>query len=161
MTEFQIRSYTPRDAAWVQAAHARHYWSVDGFDDTFGALVESILSDFDTDHDPAREAGWIAVDDAANPVACIFCVALDTQTAKLRMFLVTEAARGCGLGFRLLQTCIGFAQAKGYKGMRLWTHESHVAACALYRRNGWRLVHSKPVHSFGQDLVEQEWEIHF
>jgi hypothetical protein len=45
--------------------------------------------------------------------------------------------------------------------MQLWTHESHRAACALYAQNGWQLVSSKPVRSFGCDLVEQSWEIAF
>ncbi|MCR8826296.1 GNAT family N-acetyltransferase [Pseudosulfitobacter koreensis] len=161
MTEFSIRSYTSRDAPWVLAAHARHYREVDGFDESFATLVETILRDFDAGHDPEREAGWIAVDGAGAPVACMFCVALDADTAKLRMFLVTDAARGRGLGYRLLQTCMGFARERGYKGMRLWTHESHVAACALYRRNGWSLVSCRSVRSFGQALVEQEWQIRF
>lgn len=161
MTEFRIRAYRPDDAAWVQAAHAQHYRAVDGFDDSFGVLVASILREFNAGHDPARETGWIAVDNAGAPVACIFCVKLDDATAKLRMFLVTKAARGTGLGYRLLQTCMGFARDHGYTGMRLWTHESHRAACALYQRNGWQLVQSTPVRSFGQDLVEQEWEIRF
>ena len=161
MTEFQIRAYTPDDAAWVGAAHARHYREVDGFDDSFGVLVDSILRDFDAGHDPERETGRIAVDYTGAPVACIFCVKLTEQTAKLRLFLVTQAARGSGLGYRMLQTCMGFARDQGYAGMTLWTHESHAAACALYRRNGWQLVNSTPVHSFGQDLVEQEWQIRF
>lgn len=161
MAEFLIRAYRSQDAAWVQAAHAQHYRAVDGFDDSFGTLVESILRDFDAEHDPRYEAGWIAVDAAGAPVACIFCVKLDDQTAKLRMFLVTEVARGSGLGYRMLQTCMGFARDQGYAGMRLWTHESHGAACALYQRNGWQLVLSTPVHAFGQDLVEQEWQIRF
>lgn len=54
-----------------------------------------------------------------------------------------------------------FAQAQGYRGMTLWTHESHRAAGALYARTGWTLVSSKPVTSFGQDLVEQHWTITF
>ncbi|UOA27927.1 GNAT family N-acetyltransferase [Pseudosulfitobacter sp. DSM 107133] len=161
MTDFQIRAYTPDDAAWVHTAHARHYRDVDGFDDSFGVLVASILRDFDAGHDPARAAGWIAMDDRGAPAGCIFCMALNDETAKLRMFLVTQAARGSGVGFRLLQTCMDFARDKGYTGMALWTHESHKAACALYRRNGWQLVHCKPVRAFGQDLVEQEWKIRF
>jgi hypothetical protein len=43
--------------------------------------------------------------------------------------------------------------------MTLWTHASHEAACALYRKAGWRLVRSEPVHSFGVDLEEQTFEI--
>jgi hypothetical protein len=52
-----------------------------------------------------------------------------------------------------------YAKHKGYSSMQLWTHESHKAACALYAKSGWSLVSSKPVHSFGVELVEQSWEI--
>ncbi len=79
--------------------------------------------------------------------------------AKLRLFLLEPEARGRGLGQRLLDACLGFARAAGYRRLELWTHESHRAACALYARNGFRLVGSRPVRSFGQDLVEQTWEI--
>jgi hypothetical protein len=54
---------------------------------------------------------------------------------------------------------MGFARDKGYTQMQLWTHESHRAACALYAATGWQLTDSKPVHSFGVDLVEQSWKI--
>ncbi len=67
--------------------------------------------------------------------------------------------RGQGLGRRMLVHCMEFARAAGYARMELWTHESHKAACALYAAHGWRLTASKPVHSFGVDLVEQSWKI--
>ncbi len=41
----------------------------------------------------------------------------------------------------------------------LWTHESHSAACALYRAYGFAMTDSRPVRSFGQDLVEQTWRL--
>ncbi|MEP4199129.1 MAG: GNAT family N-acetyltransferase [Aliishimia sp.] len=66
-------------------------------------------------------------------------------------------ARGLGVGRKMLSHCMGFARDIGYRDMTLWTHESHEAACALYRKTGWRLVDAKPVNSFGQDLVEQTW----
>nr|WP_316774411.1 hypothetical protein [Sedimentitalea todarodis] len=54
---------------------------------------------------------------------------------------------------------MGFAREQGYRDMRLRTHESHRAACALYKASGWHLVDSRPVRSFGVDLVEQSWHI--
>jgi len=89
----------------------------------------------------------------------IFCVAGGNQTAKLRLFLLTPEARGQRLGKQLLTTCMGFAKTAGYNDMVLWTHESHRAACALYTRFGWELTVSKPVHSFGVDLIEQSWRV--
>jgi GNAT superfamily N-acetyltransferase len=89
----------------------------------------------------------------------IFCVQSgEPGIAKLRLFLLEPEARGRGLGQRLLDACLGFAADRGYRRMRLWTHESHRAACALYVKNGFDCVASRPVRSFGQDLVEQTWE---
>ena len=155
-----IRPFRPEDAAWLVERHGTLYARDEGFDDTFAPLVASILDGFLADHDPTCEAGWIAEAGGAR-LGSIFCVRLDQHTAKLRLFLLVPEARGQGLGQRLLETCMTYARDRGYRDMQLWTHESHRAACALYARNGWHLVSSRPVHSFGRDLVEQSWEIAF
>lgn len=158
MTQATLRPFTPDDAPWVAERHGTLYARDEGFDESFQPLVQGILDDFIATRDPAREQGWIAEADGKR-LGCIFCVRLTDSTAKLRMFLVDPAARGQKLGHRLLETCMSFAKSHGYTQMQLWTHESHQAACALYARTGWTLVDSKPVHSFGVDLVEQSWEI--
>jgi len=158
MDDVQIRPFGAADADWLVEQHHRLYTRDDGFDASFGALVEQLLADFVRDHDPAHERGWIAERNGER-LGSIFCVALKERTAKLGLFLLVPEARGQGLAQRMLDTCTGFACGVGFTEMRLRTHESHRAACALYRRNGWQLLDSKPVHSFGVDLVEQSWKI--
>ena len=158
MSDVQLRGFAPTDAAWLVARHAELYARDEGFDDSFGELVAQILEDFVKNHDPARERGWIA-HQGDQRLGSIFCVSHGPQVAKLRLFLLVPEARGKGVGKQLLQACMDFARSRGYRRMTLWTHESHRAACALYARFGWQLVDSKPVHSFGVDLVEQSWEI--
>ncbi|WP_170422037.1 GNAT family N-acetyltransferase [Ruegeria arenilitoris] len=158
MEEIRIRPFRATDAPWLVEQHDRLYQRDEGFDDTFALLVERILAEFVASHDPRRECGWIA-EQAGARLGSIFCVALDDHTAKLRLFLLLPEARGQGLGKRLLQTCMAFARSAGYREMALWTHESHRAACGLYRASGWQLTGSKKVHSFGVDLVEQSWKI--
>ncbi|MEX0338967.1 MAG: GNAT family N-acetyltransferase [Arenibacterium sp.] len=158
MHEVCLRPFAPEDTDWLSAAHGRLYAEAEGFDETFQPLVAGILADFVAGHDASCEAGWIAEQNGQR-LGSIFCVRHSADTAKLRLFLLMPDARGQGLGKRLLQTCMGFARRSGYTRMSLWTHESHRAACALYRAAGWQLVSSKPVHSFGIDLVEQAWEI--
>ena len=160
MSNPEIREFRPDDTDWLVRQHGTHYARDEGFDDSFGPLVASSLADFNANHDPAWERGWIAERNGAR-LGSIFCVKLDDTTAKLRLFLLTPEARGHGLGRELLQTCMGFAQSKGYSGMQLWTHESHRAACALYASAGWQLTTSEPVHSFGCDLIEQTWIYRF
>lgn len=158
MTPIDIRPFEAGDSAWVVAEHQRLYTLDEGFDDSFGPFVAQILQEFVATHDPTDECGWIA-QGPQGPLGSIFCVRLDAQTAKLRMFLLSQQARGQGLGRRMLQTCMEFARTQGYAQMQLWTHESHKAAGALYARAGWQLVQSTPVHSFGKPNVEQIWTI--
>ncbi|MEX0367916.1 MAG: GNAT family N-acetyltransferase [Ruegeria sp.] len=160
MADISLRHFTADDTEWLVDMHGLHYARADGFDDSFAPLVQTILDQFSAGHDPACERGWIAMQ-GNERLGSIFCVRLDATTAKLRLFFLLPEARGQGVGQRLLDECMGFARASGYASMALWTHESHRAACALYARNGWTLTASEPVHSFGQDLVEQTWVYRF
>ena len=156
--EIALRDLQPGDAGWIIGRHGALYARDEGFDASFEALVAEILAAFLKHHDPARERGWIAAR-GAQRLGSIFCVRLDDETAKLRLFLVEPAARGTGLARRMLDTCMGWARARGYRRMVLWTHESHRAAGALYRKAGFTLTDETPTHAFGQDLVDQSWEI--
>lgn len=158
MSDVTLRRFVPSDSQWLVARHQDLYARDEGFDETFGPLVAGILQAFCDSHDPGCEQGWIACHQGER-LGSIFCVRETEEVAKLRLFLITPEARGMGLGKLLLRHCMDFARSAGYQEMHLWTHESHRAACALYRAFGWQLVSSKPVHSFGQDLVEQSWQI--
>lgn len=160
MDQITLRPFRAEDAAWLIEQHGALYRRDDGFDASFARLVAEIVEEFIATHDPDCETGWIA-EQGGQRLGSIFCVRLSAEIAKLRLFLLVPEARGRGLGRRLLETCMAFAREKEYRGMQLWTHESHRAACALYARNGWQLVSSRPVHAFGCDLVEQSWEIAF
>lgn len=160
MENMSIRNFGAQDRDWLIKQHADHYARAEGFDETFGILVTDIIDSFLTNHCPNDEAGWIA-QAGEKRLGSIVCVRLDDTTAKLRLFLLVPEARGKAVGYRLLRTCMEFSKDKGYSAMQLWTHESHRAAGALYRRNGWTLTQTKPVHSFGCDLVEQSWIYRF
>ncbi len=158
MGEVILRNLEIGDAGWLIEQHGVLYARDEGFDRTLEALVAEVLADFIRHHDPACERAFIAEENGTR-LGSIFCVRNDEQTARLRLFLLMPEVRGRGLGRYLLDACMGWARDRGYRRMRLSTHESHRAACALYARTGWHCVSSEPVRSFGVDLVEQEWEI--
>ncbi len=158
--ESALRPFDRADADWLIAQHADHYAQAEGFDETFGPLVDSIVQSFLTDHDTMCEAGWIA-HRGETRLGSIFCVRFDETTAKLRLFYVIPEARGTGVAQALLDQCLSFARGAGYAGLTLWTHESHAAAGRIYTRNGLTRTHAVPVHSFGVDLVEETWQIAF
>lgn len=153
----EIRTLRPGDAGWIICTHGALYAKDEGYDQSFEAFVARILADCLDRADP-REAVWIA-EAGGQRLGTISCMREDDHTARLRLFILVPQARGMGLGQRLHDTCIGFARDLGYRRMVLWTHESHVAACALYARNGWRLVRSVPAQAYGQNVVDQDWEI--
>ncbi len=156
--EIAIRNLGPGDIDWLVDRHAELYARDEGFDATFPVLVREVLETYAKDHDPQTDRAFIAWR-GAQRLGSVFCVRRDAETAQLRLFLLVPEARGLGLGKRLLSDCMAHARARGFARMVLWTHESHRAACALYRRFGWRLVRSEPKRSFGTDVVEQGWEV--
>ena len=151
------RAERPGDLGWVVMAHGEVYAEQLGWDHDFEALVARIVADYAGGHDPAREAAWIGEVDGAR-AGCIFLVQGDEPgTAKLRILLVTPAARGCGLGSRLVGECLDFARGAGYARVALWTNDVLVSARRIYESYGFALAEEEPHHSFGHDLVGQIW----
>jgi len=148
----------PGDLGWAIQANGELYAREYGWDTTFEALAARIVADWANDHDPHREAAWIAEQDGER-VGCVFCVREDDETARLRILLVDPLARGQRLGTRLVQTCLDFARAAGYRRMVLWTNHPLTAARAIYLAAGFRLTSEEPHHSYGVDLVGQTYEL--
>ena len=149
----------PGDLGWVVTAHGELYARQFGWDTSFEALVARIVADFAAKHDPAREQAWIAELDGRR-VGCVFCVQDDEPgTAKLRILLVHPDARGHGLGTQLVETCTAFAREAGYERLQLWTNDVLAAARRIYLAAGFRLVAEAPHHSFGVDLVGQDYAL--
>jgi GNAT superfamily N-acetyltransferase len=148
----------PGDLGWVVMAHGELYAAEFGWNTEFEALVARIVADYAADHDPEREAAWIA-ELGGRRVGCVFVVAKDSATAQLRILLVDPAARGRHLGRRLVGECLAFARRAGYRRMMLWTNEPLAAARGIYLEAGFSLVSEEPHHSFGVDLTGQYYEL--
>jgi GNAT superfamily N-acetyltransferase len=148
----------PGDLGWVVMAHGEVYAKEYGWDTSFERLVAQIVTNYAINCDPTREAAWIAELDG-HRVGCVFCVAGDEDTAKLRILLVTADARRGGAGAQLVDTCMDFARKAGYVRMRLWTNDVLVAARQLYLSRGFALIEQEPHRSYGADLIGQTYEV--
>jgi DNA-binding MarR family transcriptional regulator/GNAT superfamily N-acetyltransferase len=157
---YVLRPHRPGDMGWVVHREGALYAQEYGFDETFEALVARIVADFLTEFDPKRERCWIAELNGEN-VGHVFLVKHPTEpsTAKLRLLLVEPSARGLRLGSALVEECVNFARAVGYKKITLWTQGILVAARRIYQKAGFRLIEEQANFEFGRDLVSQTWEL--
>ena len=153
-----LREPLAGDVGWVVERHGALYAAEFGYDATFEGLVAKIAGAFLESHDRARERCWIA-ERSGTRVGAVFLVRLDDETAKLRLLIVEPAARGSGVGARLVAACTAFGRDAGYKRITLWTQSHLAAARRLYVNEGYRLVAQAPHRSFGLDLIAETWEL--
>ena len=145
----------PGDLGWVVERHGTVYAAEYGWDVSFEGLVAEIVAGFAAGHDPEREAGWIAELEGQR-AGSIFCIAADEPgVAALRALIVDPAARRRGIGRTLIDRCIGFAHAAGYRHMELGTTSDLVDARRLYDAAGFELVHEETRPRFGTTVTSQ------
>ncbi len=154
-----LRGLETGDAGWITHRQAviyakEYHWT----DPRMEALVAEILSKFVQNFDPQYERAWIAERDG-EVVGSVFITRASPEVAQLRLLYVEPTARGLGLGRRLVDECIRFSRAKGYKTLMLWTHDILVPAIRIYEAAGFKLVREESHNEFGHDVNGQIWEM--
>jgi GNAT superfamily N-acetyltransferase len=144
----------PGDIGRVVAAHGLIYarerqWNVE-----FEAYVAEGLGRFVTAGDPARNRLWLA-ERGETLLGSIAIARHDDTAAQLRWFLVDPAARGAGLGRRLIGEALEFCRATGVRRVFLWTVAGLDAAARHYQHAGFTLEESLPGVRWGAALTEQ------
>jgi DNA-binding MarR family transcriptional regulator/GNAT superfamily N-acetyltransferase len=153
-----LRPHRAEDLSWVLARHAAIYGREYGWGIQFTVLVAAIIAELKPGRDEAREGCWIAELDA-EPAGSVMLVDAGDGVARLRLLLVEPQARGRGIGRRLVEHCISFARAAGYRKITLWTQSVLTGARRIYESAGFVRVEEKPHCSFGVDLVGETWEL--
>jgi len=155
---YTLRAPVAGDFGWVVKRHAELYGQEYGWGEPFEALCAQIVADFGNKFDARRERCWIAEMNGEN-VGCIFVAKDSDEVARIRLLLVDPAARGLGLGGRLVDECIRFARRAGYRKMTLWTHSVLTAARHIYEKAGFRLMRSEPHDSWGKPVISEHWDL--
>ncbi|WP_377811965.1 GNAT family N-acetyltransferase (plasmid) [Azospirillum sp. A29] len=143
--------------------HARFYARDHGFGAVFESRVAAGLADFLPRLDRPCNAVWTALDgDRIVGTIAIDGEDLSTDTpapriAHLRWFIVEDGRRGGGLGRRLLDEAVAFADRTGFAETRLWTFRGLDAARRLYEAAGFVLATESPGSQWGTEVTEQSF----
>lgn len=124
------------DIGEIVAMHGRLYRQEYGYDRRFEAYVakgiaDALLADVAP---PARF--WLVRRDGELLGSAAVCTQAE-GVAQFRWFLLAPAARGSGLGRRLLSDCLSHCAASGYQNVLLWTVDDLAAARNLYLAAGF------------------------
>lgn len=152
-----LRDPQAGDWGWLIQQHGLIYAREYGWNHQFEALVADIVAQVVRNFQPDVERCWVAELDGQK-VGSITLVRKTDEQAQLRLLILTPEARGLGLGSRLVDECLAFARAVGYRSVMLWTNSCLTAARSMYAKRGFVLTHSEPYHDFGQDLISETWE---
>ncbi len=114
--------------AWFETSFD-HVLCFEGFDEELASLPGGYA--------PPEGGIWLA-ENAAAPQGIVALKFLDKEACEMKRLWVCEAARGAGLGRRLVELSCAEARALGYRRMRLETLETMTGALALYRAYGFR-----------------------
>lgn len=157
-TSYLLRQHQPGDLGWLVSRQAILYAEEYGWDGSYEALAAEIVAQFIKNYDPKREHCWIVEKDGDH-IGGVFVAKVSDEMAQLRLLHVEAAARGLGIGKRLVEECIRFARQAGYQKMMLWTQSNLQAARHIYKQAGFQIVREQQHHSFGKDLTAETWEL--
>lgn len=157
--EVSLRPHRPGDMGWIIEQHGEVYRREFGWDSRIESLTARVCADFLDNFDPDRERCWIA-ERAGERLGSIFLVKGEAPgQAKLRLLMLTPAARGLGLGKQLVAECVAFARAAGYREIVLWTHAVLVAARGIYAASGFEMIDSWTHADLGPEQVSETWRL--
>ena len=152
-----LRAPQAGEYGWLVHRQAQLCALEHGWDHTFEAQLAQVVADFARQHDPVREAGWIAELDGSI-VGSALVAGVSATVARVRLLYVEPDVRRLGIGAQLMDECARFAAQAGYTKLTVSTAATLPGAARLCERSGFTCAAAIPERRFGSDLTVERWE---
>ncbi|CAH0056082.1 unnamed protein product [Clonostachys solani] len=154
------RTHRPGDLGYIVYQESLVFCQGLGYNQKFEALLARIAADFLENFNPTKERCWIA-EKGGLFMGCVMLIQHQEleKAAKLRFLLVSDNARGQGVGSEFVRQCLGFAKEAGYESVYLGTERSLVAARNIYRRAGFEIVEAETNSEWGFQTDLETWRL--
>ncbi len=155
-----LGGYRPGALASVVALHMDYYALHWNFGRAFETKVAGELAAFLERFDPVRDLFLAAYDPTGVMLGAITIDAVHAAQdgAHLRWFVVTDKARGTGLGRGLLSRAVSFCDAQSYRSVYLTTFAGLDAARHLYESVGFVMTSQSEIDQWQGGVREQRFE---
>jgi len=147
----------PGDIGYITYMHGWIYGEEYGYSTAFEGYVAESFQKFLLNYNPDNDRLWCA-EHNGNIIGCIGIVD-HGERAQLRWFLINPHYRRIGLGKKLLQELLDFAEMKNYRSIYLDTTSDLDKAISMYTRVGFIKKLETANNSWREDLTELEFEM--
>jgi DNA-binding MarR family transcriptional regulator/GNAT superfamily N-acetyltransferase len=155
---FALRSFRPGDMGLIAARQSLLYRTVYGWNERIEIIEGEVTTAFLRDFKPGRENCWVAEVEGVL-AGSVFLTDEGEGRSRLRLLYVEPFARGLGIGRALVETCVAFARAAGYREMTLWTHTILESARRIYAAQGFAIVEAHVHEEFGLPIESETWAL--
>lgn len=140
----------------IIARHGEMYTAEFGYPAAFEHYVVQAFAEFLDGFSPPRDRIWIA-EVAGQFLGSIAVKGLPDRTSQLRFLLVEPAARGRGIGTRLVRAVLDHAGDHGDRQILLDTASNLLPARAIYAAHGFQLASTHREPWLPDGVVSERW----
>nr|WP_319484849.1 bifunctional helix-turn-helix transcriptional regulator/GNAT family N-acetyltransferase [uncultured Cohaesibacter sp.] len=150
--------YRPGLIGQIASLHSQFYFDLVGFGPVFEAIVASGMSEFvGRLENPCNEFWHLSEHGRFLASIALDGEDIGNNVAHLRWFIVDDCLRGKGVGRKILESALAFADDHGFDETHLSTFKGLDAARHLYEATGFELVEEKPDTTWGTEVIEQQF----
>jgi ribosomal protein S18 acetylase RimI-like enzyme len=155
-----IKGYSPGILGRVTELHGLYYKKHWDFGLYFESQVARNMAKFLDRYDESQDGLWVArMEEAVVGAIVIDGIEGSTKGGHLRWYIVSDSARGTGIGSELLTIAINHCREREYPSVFLHTFKGLLAAEHLYRKMGFVIVDECSSNQWGPVVKEQKYRL--